>query len=364
MACRPHSPHTRLTVTTQLRAFVAVPVVVIGLLFAGILLVFGPGADACAPGTAIDVESIPADPVAGYSGEQLRNAAFVMNAATSVGLDQAAQVIGVMTAMGESGLIVLDRGDAAGPDSRGLFQQRDNGAWGSLSDRMDPTISATHFFDALTRVPNWAGLSPTVAAHHVQGSADPFHYDQFYPAAKLVVETLAGTAASGCQAGGLAFPLNPGFQMTSGYGYRGYVVDGANSWHAAVDLQNWPDPCGQPVYAITAGTVTYKAGYQLSVTSPDGYTVSYLHMKLADITVDIGDPVVAAQRIGAVGSEGPSTGCHLDLRINATGNTNPTVAALPRAETIGGPTGFVNPEQFFDAFGAPLCPPQTCRRID
>ena len=38
------------------------------------------------------------------------------------------QAIGVMTAMGEYSLQVLEYGDAAGPDSRGLFQQRANGA--------------------------------------------------------------------------------------------------------------------------------------------------------------------------------------------------------------------------------------------
>src|SRR3712207_8538206 len=57
------------------------------------------------------------------------------------------------------------RGDAAGPDSRGLFQQRDNGAWGSYADRMDPTTSATNFFLALQEVPDWRALPPTIAAH-------------------------------------------------------------------------------------------------------------------------------------------------------------------------------------------------------
>ena len=60
-------------------------------------------------------------------------------------------MISVMVALGESGLRVLDYGDGPGPDSRGLFQQRDNGAWGSYADRMDPTTSATNFIKALQR---------------------------------------------------------------------------------------------------------------------------------------------------------------------------------------------------------------------
>lgn len=75
-----------------------------------------------------------------------------MNAAAALGLDARAQAVGVMTAMGESSLLVLEYGDVAGPDSRGLFQQRANGAWGSYADRMDPTISATNLFRALLRV--------------------------------------------------------------------------------------------------------------------------------------------------------------------------------------------------------------------
>ena len=77
--------------------------------------------------------------------------------------------------------------------------------------------------------------------------------------------------------------------------------------------------------------------------------------------VKVGDDVVAGQQIARVGNSGPSTGCHLDVRINVIGNTNSIVADLPRAETIGGPVGFVNPEEFYEAFGLELCG-DTCRR--
>src|SRR3712207_5748235 len=91
-------------------------------------------------------------PVAGYSGVQLDNARAILGAGHELGLSLRDQTIGVMTAMGESSLRVLDHGDKAGPDSRGLFQQRDNGAWGTLAQRMDPGASATSFFTALQRV--------------------------------------------------------------------------------------------------------------------------------------------------------------------------------------------------------------------
>jgi len=345
-------------------AVVAVPLILVGTLVAGILLVFGPAqqAGACGPGQTVDLTQLPEDAVAGYSGAQLTNAAYVMNAASALGLDRAAQIIGVMTAMGESSLYVVDHGDTAGPDSRGLFQQRDNGAWGSVADRMDATISATNFFTALQRVDDWESLPPTIAAHRVQGNADPYHYEQFYADAATVVGTLAGKGVTVCQSGYLVFPLGPGYQMTSNYGPRGFVTEGASLWHAADDLQHYPNPCHDPVFAITDGTVTLLEGYQLSIKSPDGYTVSYLHMYLNEVLVKVGDQVTAGQQVGATGSNGPSTGCHLHLAISVAGNTNPAIAELPRSESIGGPAGFVDPEQFYEALGLTLCASDSCRR--
>lgn len=98
--------------------------------------------------------------------------------------------------MGESGLRVLDYGDGVGPDSRGLFQQRDNGAWGSYVDRMDPTTSATNFYRALLAVGGWDSLTPTLAAHKTQRNADPYHYARYWPAALEVVAVLSGTTAA------------------------------------------------------------------------------------------------------------------------------------------------------------------------
>jgi hypothetical protein len=134
-------------------------------------------------------------PVAGYSGAQLDNAWAILAAGQRMGLSLRDQTIGVMTAMGESSLKVLDHGDKAGPDSRGLFQQRDNGAWGTLAQRMDPTASATSFFTALTRVSGRDGMTPTQVAHTVQRNADPNHYTKYWDEAVAVVSSLTGATA-------------------------------------------------------------------------------------------------------------------------------------------------------------------------
>jgi hypothetical protein len=135
--------------------------------------------------------TVPAGPVAGYCQPQLENAAQVMRAAQSLGIGVHTQTIGVMTAIGESGLNNLDYGDQAGADSRGIFQQRDNGAWGTLADRMDPYTAAHNFFAKLVRIPNWKTLTPTQAAHAVQRNADPEYYTKYWVRAQEVVAALS-----------------------------------------------------------------------------------------------------------------------------------------------------------------------------
>lgn len=175
-----------------------VPALVLGLVLSLILLGGDDSDDLCLPGSqqpgiTIDPDSVPDTPIAGYEHEQLVNAAWIMQAANALGLSARDQTIGVMTAMGESSLRVIDYGDAVGPDSRGLFQQRDNGAWGSYADRMDPFISSTNFFKAMiANVPDRDTLEPTIVAHRVQRNADPYHYTRYWPAAVQVVEGLSG----------------------------------------------------------------------------------------------------------------------------------------------------------------------------
>ena len=381
---------------------IGTPAALMALVVFLVVFSFGGGSAAAAcntmTGGSVDVDAAAQHaPIDGFSGDQLKNAAYIMNAAESLGLTQQGQVIGVMTAIGESTLQVLDRGDTAGPDSRGLFQQRGNGAWGSYEDRMNPTTSATNFFKALQKVDGWEDLEPTIAIHRVQGNQDPFHYRPFQSDAQDIVTQLSGgsggsttSAASstpapspsasatpgtnaptnGCSAGGTVLPLTAPFDQTSDYGPRNSPTAGASSWHPANDYQTRVSgsaagrsgySCGSPVFASQVGTVTVAAGYTLSVKSAEGYTISYLHMYPTDMEVAVGDAVSSGQEIGKVGSNGPSTGCHLDIRVNTDGSTNDDVSALPQSQTQGGPQGYVDPEKFFNVFGVTLCG-DGCRR--
>lgn len=125
--------------------------------------------------------------VGSWSAEQVRIAAIIVRAGQDLELDPWTISVGVMTGMGESSLTNVDHGDAAGPDSIGVFQQRDNGAWGTLADRTDPYRAATMFFKALTAVPGYRSLAPTIAAHRAQRNADPYHYERFWSEAVEVV---------------------------------------------------------------------------------------------------------------------------------------------------------------------------------
>lgn len=180
-------------------AIVAVVAAIISAIFPTIT-----NASSCTPAAGADTVS---SAYGGYSSpEQKKNAAEIIRAGQSAGMGSRDITIGVMTAIGESGLRILAYGDTAGPDSRGLFQQRDNGAWGSLADRMNAFTSATMFFDALKNVPNRDKMPPTDVASAVQGNDTvkyPNHYEKFWEPAVSVVSSLGGGTASACEPGGL-----------------------------------------------------------------------------------------------------------------------------------------------------------------
>jgi len=177
-------------------AVVLLPATLFGLIFS-ILVLFGsekPAAAACGPTVSVVIDGdIKVD---GYSAEQLKNAAAIITAGKTLDLPAKGQMISVMVSLGESGLRVLDHGDGPGPDSRGLFQQRDNGAWGSYADRMNPTTSATNFIKALQGVPGWELLEPTLAGNKVQRNADPYHYRKYWPEAVKIVQALSSSKFS------------------------------------------------------------------------------------------------------------------------------------------------------------------------
>lgn len=204
------------------------------------------------PGPAGWASWMPAK-VGPYGKTAVANAAQVIKAGQDLRLDPRSVTIGVMTAMGESGLQVLDRGDAVGPDSRGLFQQRDNGAWGTYNDRMNPYVSATNFFKKLMKVPGYRTMTPTLAAHAVQANQDENHYTRHWPDAvnmvaqltndPTLISTLAASAGvpEHCDfgiggGGGNGTPATCGNPKHSGATPDGTIVYSGRCWLAGSGL--------------------------------------------------------------------------------------------------------------------------------
>jgi hypothetical protein len=161
------------------------------------------------PDVVVGTISVPAGPIGGYCQPELVNAAQVIRAAQSYGLSVQGEEIGVMTAIGESSLRNVNYGDTAGPDSRGLFQQRSN--YGPLADRMDPYTAARAFFLRMQGIVGWSSMTPTQVAHTVQRNADPDYYTKYFPAAvRVVTELNADTLPSPVPSGFGTIPPSTG----------------------------------------------------------------------------------------------------------------------------------------------------------
>jgi cell wall-associated NlpC family hydrolase len=110
-----------------------------------------------------------------FNGEQLKNAAIIMQVGRSMGASTRDIQIALMAALVESNLINVNYGDR---DSLGLFQQRPSQGWGTPEQVTNPAYAAGQFFSHLLKVKNRYGMSMGAAAQAVQRSAYPDRYDQ------------------------------------------------------------------------------------------------------------------------------------------------------------------------------------------
>ncbi|THJ66099.1 hypothetical protein E8P82_10460 [Arthrobacter echini] len=125
---------------------------------------------------------------------QTRNAALIAGVAVRRGLPARAASIALATAIQESRLENIDYGDDAGPDSRGLFQQRPSQGWGTEEQIMSPLYATGAFYDALVRIPDYQALPITEAAQRVQRSAFPAAYADHEPEGRAFASALTGNS--------------------------------------------------------------------------------------------------------------------------------------------------------------------------
>ncbi|MCL2465173.1 MAG: M23 family metallopeptidase [Micrococcales bacterium] len=118
--------------------------------------------------------------------------------------------------------------------------------------------------------------------------------------------------------GAFIWPVS-GFTITSGFGWRTDPVYGGPEFHSGLDLAA---PCGTPIYASGAGTVTYAGwngsfGYYVEINHGD-LSTGYGHQ--SKVVATVGEQVAQGQLIGYVGATGKATGCHVHFQaINGAG---------------------------------------------
>lgn len=137
---------------------------------------------------------------------------------------------------------------------------------------------------------------------------------------------------------GWASPF-PGACSTDEYGMRVNPVDGGYRLHAGLDLAYNNGTCGAPVYAASAGQVTFSGlsgglGNNIQISHGGGITTSYSHN--TSLVVSRGDSVAAGQLIAYAGTTGNSTGCHVHFETRVSGDPqNPRTFMADRGVTFG-----------------------------
>ncbi|BCW67840.1 hypothetical protein NicSoilB4_26030 [Arthrobacter sp. NicSoilB4] len=129
--------------------------------------------------------------------DQAANAGLITAVAVRRGLPARAASIALATAMQESKIRNINHGDQAGPDSRGLFQQRPSQGWGTAEQVIDPYHASNAFYDALVKIPGYETLEITDAAQRVQRSAYPHAYAQHEVMARSFASSLTGQTPAG-----------------------------------------------------------------------------------------------------------------------------------------------------------------------
>ncbi|HOY80931.1 MAG TPA: hypothetical protein PK282_00785 [Rhodoglobus sp.] len=173
----------------------------------GVLLSLA-GAVVMSSGTGCTAQPVDVDKVAtldtsiaGYTGDQLVNAAIIMNVATAQGLGQQAQIIGVTAAIAQSG---LRNSASTGSAELGLFAQSE--AWGTAEQRLVPARAALLFYAQLQRMEDWQTTTPSIVAVQVTGDGTADFAGALKPATDIV-SALTPTDRPQCQVSGNAQAL-------------------------------------------------------------------------------------------------------------------------------------------------------------
>ena len=118
-----------------------------------------------------------------------------------------------------------------------------------------------------------------------------------------------GSTGSGVSSSGFIWPVSG--VVTSGFGYRW------GRMHEGIDISA---PCGTPIRAVASGTIIFSGwmggyGNLVVVDHGNGLATAYAHQSAIYASGGVGQ----GQTIGAVGTTGSSTGCHLHFEVRVNG---------------------------------------------
>lgn len=310
------------------------------------------------------VEGSLPDSFENLNASQIEVAATIMKIGEEVGVGERGQLIGLMTAMQESGLGLNTVATGTGGDA-GVFQQRTAPGWyGTVDEVNDPAYGARIFYEGKTvtedvagaagppgyhipglkDIEGWEAMPLTDAAQAVQRSNYPEHYAKHEHLMRRLMAELGNldgvtlnykATGSSCNsdtldasatfidgdpnAQGFIHPTVRGSLITSPFGMRLHPVYGIEKQHEGVDFNN---TCGTVIYAVKDGVVHHSgrygtAGLAVNITHAGGVESHNYHLQTTDVTA--GQTVKQGQRIGLVGTTGVSTGCHLHFGIKVNG---------------------------------------------
>ncbi len=176
--------------------------------------------------------------------DQAEYASLITAVAVQRGLPPRAASIALATAMQESKLRNIAHGDQAGPDSRGLFQQRPSQGWGTEAQVMDPYYAANAFYDALVQIPGYESMDITEAAQTVQRSAFPTAYAQHEQMGRSFASGLSGQTPEAVEctlrsAAAAGDPVAVSAELAQAYGPLDTAVEGQTLVVEASGNQAW-----------------------------------------------------------------------------------------------------------------------------
>ena len=118
-----------------------------------------------------------------------------------------------------------------------------------------------------------------------------------------------GSSGSGESSSGFIWPVSG--VVTSGFGWRW------GRMHEGIDISV---ACGTPIRAVASGTIIFSGwmggyGNLVVVDHGNGLATAYAHQSAISASGGVGQ----GQTIGAVGTTGSSTGCHLHFEVRVNG---------------------------------------------